>query len=155
MTEDKMPMKRTENVIPTMLIRGAVVMLLVIGAAVTWARVTDRPLEAQAPRGPIEQERTLHLSGTIEGSARVTDENGRVIAEFEPGDAVFISTIARVINRERAKHGADLEAPVQLRLREGNRLALFDPQTGRETELVSFGADNVAAFRRLLEIPAL
>lgn len=141
--------------IPKPLLFGVLGLLVIILALVTTARLTGHPNAAQAPTGPILEERVLFISGDLDGSAHIEDAQGRTIADFKAGEAVFISTIARVMERERTKSKADLGASYVLRLREGNRLALYDPQTDRETELVSFGSDNVAAFQTLLTIPAL
>jgi hypothetical protein len=39
---------------------------------------------------------------------------------------------------------------VIVRARENNRLEIFDPSTGWGADLMGFGADNSAAFARLL-----
>ena len=129
-----------------------IVLLAIVTTLVAAARLTDRPLEAQASQGPIEQERVVRISGTIDGSAHITDATGVTIADYAPGEAVFIATIARVIARERKKFGADLTKPIHLRKRSNNRISFFDPQTGKETELSSFGADNVLAFEVLFDM---
>ena len=56
-----------------------------------------------------------------------------------------------MIDRERNKRGAALDAPVLLQLREGNRLSITDPSTGWSAELMGFGATNVRSFARLLD----
>ncbi|MEM8822725.1 MAG: photosynthetic complex assembly protein PuhC [Pseudomonadota bacterium] len=148
---DVEPDRKTDTaLVPTMMIRALLVLILTVIALVFWARVSDRPLAAQAPKGEVLQERVIQMSAELDGSARVTDADGGVIAEYATGEGVFISTIARVMDRERMKVKGDPQGPFVLRLRAGDRLSLFDPETGRETELVSFGDDNVGAFRALL-----
>ncbi|MEM9395588.1 MAG: photosynthetic complex assembly protein PuhC [Pseudomonadota bacterium] len=140
-------------IIPKPLLSAVIALLVLILAVVTIARLTGYPVAARAPEGDILQERILYFSGALDGSAYVKDRNGDAIADFEAGEAVFISTIARVMERERMKIQADPEEHYILRLREGDRLALYDPVTDRETELMSFGSDNVAAFMALLDPP--
>ena len=76
-----------------------------------------------------------------------------MIASFAEDKGGFVAGIDRVLQRERAKIGADPSAPVVLRLREGNRLSLYDPTTDWSAELMGFGADNLRTFARLLEPP--
>ncbi|MEL6126649.1 MAG: photosynthetic complex assembly protein PuhC [Pseudomonadota bacterium] len=142
---------RPEDLVPRLLMRAVLLLIFAILAIVAFARITDRPLEAQPPRGPIVAEQVIHLWGDTSGAARVTDADGIEIATFAPGEGGFLSTIDRFVRRERARHNADPAGPLHVRMREGNRLALFDPSTGRETELVSFGKDNVAAFASLIQ----
>ncbi|MEQ3728134.1 MAG: photosynthetic complex assembly protein PuhC [Tateyamaria sp.] len=128
--------------------------LICILLLVAWARLTDRPLEARPVEAAISQERVLQITSDLGGAAQVTDQEGAIVAQFATGEAVFISTVMRVLERERAKHGIASEAPVRLRKRGEARLTIFDPMTSREIELNSFGSDNVAAFAALLEMSA-
>ncbi|MEM7746752.1 MAG: photosynthetic complex assembly protein PuhC [Pseudomonadota bacterium] len=128
-----------------------VLFLCGIVAMVGWARLTDQPLAAKPAELPITFERKLYISADLDGAARITDERGAIVAQFGAGEAVFISTISRVIDRERQKKSADPDAPIYLRRRGETRLTIFDPETLRETELSSFGKDNVASFNVLLE----
>lgn len=139
-----------QDLMPQRMIRAMFIMILTVVTLVALARLTDRPREAQPPRGPVLSERVVHIWGNTAGEARITDADGDLIAEFGTGKANFISVIDRVIRRERGRYNADPDGPLHLRLRAGNRLALFDPGTGRETELASFGNDNVASFSDLL-----
>ncbi len=143
---------RSNDRISRNLMRGILVLLITVLALVAYARVTDRPLAATPPDGPIVAERVLHISGNITGEAQITDVDGVLIAEYARGEAVFITTIERVMRRERERHQVDLAGPYHLRMREGARLSIFDPSTGAETELEAFGVDNIAAFEVLLSI---
>ncbi|MCY4152895.1 MAG: photosynthetic complex assembly protein PuhC [Aestuariivita sp.] len=118
---------------------------------VTWARITDRPLEATPSDGAVILERTIFLSGTDVGAARVLDTHGTVIADLSGDEGGFVAGVQRVIERERSKHDVPLEAAVQLQLREGNRLSIYDPSTEFSAELMGFGATNLRTFAALLE----
>ena len=140
------------DVVSRNLMRGVLVLLVTVVALVAYARLTDRPLEATPPAGEILAERVVHISGSITGEAQITDADGALIADFGRGEAVFITTIERVLRRERERHQAELVAPYHVRLREGQRLSVYDPVTGAETELEGFGVDNIAAFQALLTL---
>ncbi len=144
---------RPDELVPRVLIRAMVALVLVILSLVTVARITDRPLESTPALTPVLAERVIHLWGNPSGAARVLDDTGTVIASFAEDKGGFVAGIDRVLQRERAKIGADPSAPVVLRLREGNRLSLYDPTTDWSAELMGFGADNLRTFARLLEPP--
>ena len=81
------------------------------------------------------------------------DANGSLLADFAADKGGFVAGVDRVVTRERSKSGANTAAPVLLRLREGNRLSIYDPETNWSAELMGFGADNLRTFARLLEKP--
>jgi putative photosynthetic complex assembly protein len=144
---------KEDELVPRILIRAVIALLLSILALVTIATVTDRPLESTPSDSAILSERTIFLSGQSSGAARVLDGNGALLADFSAEKGGFVAGIDRVVIRERTKMGADLSAPVMLRLREGNRLSIYDPETNWSAELMGFGADNLRTFARLLEQP--
>ena len=144
---------RPDELVPRVLVRAMLALVLVILSLVTVARLTDRPLESTPPNTAVIAERVIHISGDASGAARVLDEAGSVIASFPSDKGGFVAGIYRVLQRERGKIGADAAAPVVLRLREGNRLSLYDPLTDWSAELMGFGADNLRTFARLLEPP--
>ena len=59
--------------------------------------------------------------------------------------------MARVLRRERMKVGVAADAPIRLVQFADGHIALFDDFTGFEAQIAGFGADNKAAFARLLE----
>lgn len=140
--DDKMP-KALQR-----LVLGLIFSVLVI---VTFARVTDRPPEAQPAKGPILAERVIVLEGTLSGAARISSVDGEVLAQYAAGKGGFVSTIERVVARERQRFGVESTGPLHLRKREGGQLALFDPLTDTEIVLASFGADNIKKFAVLLD----
>ncbi|WP_299615802.1 photosynthetic complex assembly protein PuhC [uncultured Tateyamaria sp.] len=144
---------KEEELVPRILIRAVLALLLIILSLVTIATLTDRPLESTPAQTPIVAERAIFLSGDASGAALVLDANGTVLADFPADKGGFVAGIERVLVRERAKSGADASAPVLLRLREGNRLSLYDPETNWSAELMGFGADNLRTFARLLSKP--
>lgn len=139
-----------EDLVPRMLVRLVCALVLAVIALVTIATLSDRPLESTPAKTAIIVERSILLTGEASGAATVLDPDGTVIADFSAEKGGFVAGVERVIARERAKIGADMSAPVQLQLREGNRLSLLDPVTGWSAELMGFGADNTRTFARLL-----
>jgi len=95
-------------------------------------------------------EKVLYLEGNMSGSAQVFAEDKSLIAAYTPEEGGFLSGIWRVLQRERTNARVALDGPVIVRARENNRLEIFDPSTGWGADLMGFGADNSAAFARLL-----
>lgn len=144
--------KRDREMIPRTLLRAMLALVLVVLGIVTWARLTDRPLTALPPADvPVAAERPIILEGSMSGAARVFDLNGVLIADLDETKGGFVAGIWRVLVRERAKHGLPAALPVRLVLFADGRLGLRDDFTGWRAELVGFGQDNYAAFRRLLD----
>lgn len=139
-----------KEMVPRALVMAMFGMVVVVLFFVTFARLTDRPLEAQPVNGPVAQERLIRIQGTMGGSAKVHDADGTLIADLDQTKGGFIAGVWRSLNHERAKINADPNGPVRLVRFQDGRLALFDPSTGLRIELMGFGADNTAAFLRLL-----
>ncbi len=142
-----------DELVPRVLVRAVLALLLAVLSLVTISVITDRPLESTPAQGEILSERALFLSGDASGAALVLDANGSVLADFPSDKGGFVAGIERVVARERLKSGADAKAPVLLRLRTGNRLSIYDPETNWSAELMGFGADNLRTFARLLDQP--
>jgi len=87
----------------------------------------------------------------MSGAASVYDADHALIAEYTPEEGGFLSGMWRVLQRERTKARVDLDGPVIIRARENNRFEIFDPSTGWGADLMGFGADNSAAFAKLLK----
>ncbi|MEO0380061.1 MAG: photosynthetic complex assembly protein PuhC [Pseudomonadota bacterium] len=142
-----------DELVPRVLIRAVLALLLAVSSLVTIAVMTDRPLEGAPEQSEILTERAIFVSGNASGAALVLDANGSVLADFPADKGGFVAGIERVITRERMKIAADASAPVLLRLRAGNRLSIYDPETNWSAELMGFGADNLRTFARLLDQP--
>ncbi len=145
---------RERELVPRAMLIALFGLVLTCLCLVTVARITDRPLAATPADGAVIVERTIFLSGTDAGAARVLDASGTVIADLSGDEGGFVAGVHRVIERERSKHNVPLEAAVQLQLREGNRLSIYDPSTEFAAELMGFGATNLRTFAALLE-PAI
>lgn len=139
-----------KDLVPRRMIGAMTVLVLVVLALVTVARLTGQPLISTPPEGAISAQRMIVLSGDMSGAVQVRDETGAIIADLEPEQGGFISGVHRVIIHERNKHGVAIDGPVLLLRRDSGRLEIQDPSTGWRADLMGFGADNARAFARLL-----
>jgi putative photosynthetic complex assembly protein len=138
--------------IPPILIKAMFGLALFSLVLVAYARLTDQPLSALPDASePVAIERQIVIAGSNSGRATVYDADGEVIHEYGPLEGGFVSGIWRVLRLERGKIDAPLDAPVRLVRYESGRLSLYDDLTGWRAELIGFGADNAAAFARLLD----
>ena len=137
--------------IPRVLLRMIGILLVIVVALVSWARITGQTPAAMPPDNRVIQERTIHLFGEMSGAARVLDASGSVIAELDPSQGGFVAGVARSLTMKRNQAGIDPAAPVRLLRFEDGRLGLRDDFTGWRAELIGFGKDNTAAFAKLLE----
>jgi putative photosynthetic complex assembly protein len=145
---------RDKEMVPTVLVRAMFILCVCVLIIVSYARLTDRPLSAMPPTVedvPVVTDRYIRIYGELNGSARVFDADGSLIASFSPEEGGFIAGVYRVLERERGAVGADASDPIRLVRFADGRVSLRDDITDFRAELVGFGADNEAAFARLLE----
>jgi putative photosynthetic complex assembly protein len=151
---EKKLVERDKEMVPTILVRAMFVLCVCVLIIVSYARLTDRPLEAMPPSEaevPAVQERMIRIFGEMDGSARVLGADGTVIAELGPEEGGFVAGIYRVLERERGAVGLDASEPIRLVRFSDGRIGLRDDLTDFRAELFGFGADNEAVFARLLE----
>lgn len=142
--------RKQDETIPKVALWSMFAMVLVVLCAVTMARVLGVPTIAKPPESRIVAQVSLFIFGDQSGAVRVLDENGAILADLDGEEGGFISGVARVVERERLKSGAVLDAPIQVIWRENNRISVFDPQTDWQADLMGFGADNSRAFAMLV-----
>ncbi len=118
-------------------------------AAVALARVGGyQPVRAEP--APVIESRDLHFADRPDGAVDVI-ENGQPVAVLERGTDGFVRVVLRSFTRDRRLHGLGREEPFRLRVHADGRLTIEDRATHRVVDLAGFGADNVAAFSRLIE----
>ena len=152
--EEQKLVTRDKEMIPTVLLRAMFILCLCVLLIVIYARVTDRPLSAMPPSEaevPVVTERMIRIFAEMDGSARVLDIDGSLIAEYASDEGGFVAGIYRVLERRRGAVGLTADEPIRLVRFADGRISLRDPVTDFRAELVGFGADNEAAFARLLE----
>lgn len=92
------------EIISRRLLRAMGLMVAASLALATYARVTDRPLEAMPVDGPIVSERVLRIvSDSVSGAARVHDGEGALIADLSPTQGGFVAGVWRAVVFERRK----------------------------------------------------
>lgn len=138
------------EIISRRLLRAMGLLVVLSLALVTYARVTERPLEAKPAAGPIAQERVIRIEADKSGAARVFDVDGTLIVDMPETKGGFVAGVWRAMTFERGKAGIDPDAPVRLVRYKDGGLAMFDEVGGTRLDLIGFGADNAAAFSRLL-----
>ena len=99
----------------------------------------------------VKAEKEILLKIGVDGETLILDENGNVLVEYSKEQENFISTVTKVLERDRKKVGILDNSNVFLRLSNADRLSIFDPQTEREIDLAGFGNDNIQVFFNLLE----
>lgn len=142
--------KKDREAIPKVALWAMFALVMVVLLAVTVVRILDMPAVSTPPVSPIKAEVPMYIYGDQSGAVRVLDQNGALLADMTGEQGGFISGVARVIERERARTGAQVDEPVHIIWRENNRLSIFDPQTGWQADLMGFGADNSRAFANLV-----
>ena len=148
---DKPRIHATEReLVPRRMVRAMFALVMTCLVMVSAYRWMDGPVQYTAPESPVVIEKVLYLEGAMSGAAKVYAEDRTLIAEYAPDEGGFLSGMWRVLQRERTKDRVDLNGPVIVRARENNRIEIFDPSTGWGADLMGFGADNSAAFARLL-----
>jgi putative photosynthetic complex assembly protein len=146
----RQPALRSSNpeMVPRALLRGMLALALVTLAIVTFAVVTGRPRVAVPATSTMVQEKWIVLEGRSAQSVIVRNTDGSVLLDLPHGG--FITVIQSGIATERRKQGVDPLLPVRIVEYANGRLVAEDPETGWSAELYAFGADNKAAFERLL-----
>ena len=99
----------------------------------------------------IKAEREILLKIEENGDTLILDDGGNVLVSYSKEQENFVSTVTKVLERDRLKVGKFENSNVLLRLNENDRLSIFDPQTEREIDLAGFGDGNIQVFFNLLE----
>ncbi len=139
---------RDKEMIPRTLLRAMFGLAVAALAIVSFAVITDRPTVGQPKAADTLQSRTIVIEGDGPDAVRVSEPGGAVIADLANGG--FIAVVNNGLNRARFVKGIEGNPPVDLVAYANGRLTLHDPASGWSAELGSFGADNKAAFERLL-----
>ena len=96
-------------------------------------------------------EKEILLMISEDGDTLILDETGNILVRYSKEQENFVSTVTKVLERDRKKVGIFENSNVFLRLSDNDRLSIFDPATEREIDLAGFGNDNIQIFFKLLE----
>ena len=99
----------------------------------------------------IKAEREILLKIEENGDTLILDDGGNVLVSYSKEQENFVSTVTKVLERDRLKVGIFENSNVFLRLNENDRLSIFDPQTEKEIDLAGFGDGNIQVFFNLLQ----
>ena len=99
----------------------------------------------------IKAEKEIFLKIGGNGETLILDGNENILVRYSKEQENFVSTITKVLERDRKKIGIFENSNVFLRLSDDDRLSIFDPQTSREIDLAGFGDGNIQVFFNLLE----
>jgi putative photosynthetic complex assembly protein len=143
---------RDRDMVPRILVQGMFALMLASVAIVAIAQWTDAPNTGVLVEAPVTQERAIVLTGDRDMTYTVTDAaTGEVIGHSSDPLDGFLGVIGRVLERDRLVNGVEGNPPVRVVRRENGNIAIIDDSTGMVVELIGYGADNVAAFAKLLD----
>jgi len=148
---DTQTRERQPEMVPRFMV---IAMFSLMGLALSlagYATLTDAPKSGVLVEAPVEAERTIKMVGTRDGNVTVLDAEGTVIALSSEDKMGFVGVVWRVLARHRHVQGLPDTAPVTLIRRENGNIAIHDTATDWSIELIGYGADNVAAFARLVD----
>jgi len=140
--------KRDRELVPRRLVIALFSLALAALMLVSFAVLTDRPLEGQPQISAVLSERTFVIEGSGNRITATDVTTGEVVLDL--GNGGFISVVNDGLERARLVSRIETNPPVTLTLFESGRLSLFDPATGWSTELSSFGPGNIAVWLNLL-----
>ena len=125
--------------------------LVLLIAFVAVFRMSDLSPYSIPKQLDIKAEKEVLLQIGENGETIILDEYGNVLVSYSKEQENFVSTVTKVLERDRKKVGIFENTNVFLRLNENDRLSIFDPQTEREIDLAGFGDENIQIFFNLLE----
>ena len=132
--------------LPLIIICGLVLLITFVAVF----RISDlRPFTISEQLN-VKVEREIALEIGEEGETLILDEAGNVLLSYSKEQENFVSTVTKVLERDRKKNGISENSNVVLRLSQDNRLSIYDPQTEREIDLAGFGQSNIQVFYDIL-----
>lgn len=140
---------RDKEMVPRTLLWAMFGLAMASLAITTFAVVTGREPVAQPAQAEVIRERWIVLEGHDAQAVTVRNPDGSVLLDLAHGG--FVTVIQNGLATERRKHRLDPLSPLRIVEYANGRLAAEDPLTGWSIELYAFGADNKAAFERLLD----
>ena len=125
--------------------------LVLFIAFVAIFRVSDLQPYSIPKQLDIKAEKEIFLKIGGNGETLILGGNENILVRYSKEQENFVSTVTKVLERDRKKIGIFENSNVFLRLSDDDRLSIFDPQTSREIDLAGFGDGNIQVFFNLLE----
>jgi putative photosynthetic complex assembly protein len=142
---------RDKEMVPRFLVQAMFGLMAAALAMVAYAQWFDVPNRGVLVEAPITQSLEIIMVGDRSGIYEVRTLDGQLIASSSDEKAGFIGVMGRVIDRERFVHDLTGNSPITVVRRENGNIAIIDDTTDLSVELIGYGADNVAAFAKLLD----
>ena len=138
------------------MIKSSIPLLIVCSLILFVALVAVFQISGSQPYSISEQvnikaEKEIALEISKDGETLILDEAGDVLLSYSKDQENFVSTVTKVLERDRKKIGISKKSNVVLRLSQEDRLSIYDPQTEREIDLAGFGKGNIQVFIDLLD----
>ncbi|MBR3371393.1 MAG: photosynthetic complex assembly protein [Rhodobacteraceae bacterium] len=144
--------KRDDNndMIPVGLVRAMFALAFLTLALVGFATLSGRAPAAIPDNGAIVQEWQLRLVAGTAQAVTVQAADGTHIDRLDHGG--FVTVVQNGLQTARHRYGVDATLPLRIVAYENGRMSAIDDHTNYRVELDVFGADNKAAFERLLTL---
>lgn len=142
---------RDRDMVPLFLVRSMFGLMFASLVLVGYAQWSGVPNSGVVNAAPVVQQMEVQFQSSREGVSTVFDMDGNLIADSSDEKMGFVGVIGIVIARERTVADVPNDTPVLIQKRETGTYAISDPLTGWSMELIGYGADNVAAFAKLLD----
>ena len=142
---------RDKEMVPRFLVQAMFGLMAATLSIVAYAQWFDVPNRGVLIEAPITQSLEIVMVGDRSGTYEVMTTDGQLIASSSDEKAGFIGVMGRVIDRERFVHDLTGNAPITVVRRDNGNIAIIDDTTDLSVELIGYGADNVAAFAKLLD----
>lgn len=124
--------------------------LVLVVALVTVFRISDFDPYSISKQVNVKVEKEIILKIGENGETLILDQVGNVLLSYPKEEENFVSTVTKVLERDRKKIGVSKNSSVLLRLSNSDRISIFDPQTERQIDLAGFGEGNIQVFYDLL-----
>ena len=124
--------------------------LVLVVALVAVFRISDFDPYSISKQVNVKVEKEIILKIGENGETLILDQVGNVLLSYPKEEENFVSTVTKVLERDRKKIGVSKNSSVLLRLSNSDRISIFDPQTERQIDLAGFGEGNIQVFYDLL-----
>ena len=124
--------------------------LVLVVALVAVFRISDFDPYSISKQVNVKVEKEIILKIGENGETLILDQAGNVLLNYPKEEENFVSTVTKVLERDRKKIGVSKNSSVLLRLSNSDRISIFDPQTERQIDLAGFGEGNIQVFYDLL-----
>lgn len=124
--------------------------LVLVVALVAFFRISDFDPYSISKQVNVKVEKEIILKIGENGETLILDQVGNVLLSYSKEEENFVSTVTKVLERDRKKIGVSKNSSVLLRLSNSDRISIFDPQTERQIDLAGFGEGNIQVFYDLL-----